>query len=43
MGFTVTNTFVNGNTADADEVNANFDDVETEADELTVWGVLGTI
>jgi hypothetical protein len=30
MTFTVTNTFVNGTTADADEVNVNFADVENE-------------
>jgi len=28
MAFAVTNTFTNGTTADADEVNTNFTDVE---------------
>lgn len=30
MTFAVTNTFVNGTPADADEVNANFEDIENE-------------
>lgn len=41
--FEVTNTFVNGNTADADEVNANFTDVETMVDGASAIGTPATI
>jgi hypothetical protein len=43
MGFTVTNTFVNGTLADADEVNANFTDVETAIDGASAAGTPAAI
>ncbi len=41
--FTVTNDFTNGTLADADEVNANFADIETFADGASAVGVPATI
>ena len=35
MAFSVTNTFTNGTTADADEVNTNFTDVENEFNDVS--------
>jgi hypothetical protein len=35
MTFSVTNTFVNGSIANANEVNTNFDDVENELNDVT--------
>lgn len=43
MAFSVTNTFTNGTLADADEVNANFTDVENELNGITKTGVLFTV
>ncbi len=43
MAFSITNTFVNGNVADADEVNANFGDVVDELNLTTVTGTIHTV
>lgn len=40
MAFAKTNTFVNGNVADADEVNANFDEIVDEFNLTTATGKL---
>lgn len=40
MAFSKTNTFVNGNVADADEVNANFDEIVDEFNLTTATGKL---
>jgi len=40
MTFTKTNTFTNGTTADADEVNANYDEIATELNATTKTGTM---